>query len=87
MKRAEPLCFLRDCTLPFHSGVGEALPPVPGPAYSVQEVVDYLQAAAARPPHMVRLDLPGRVRVWLAIGGPARRGRPSPPDRPRSKQR
>jgi hypothetical protein len=67
---AEPLCVLRDCTLPFRTAAGLVLPPVPGPVCSVPEVVDYLRAAAAKPPHMVRMDLPGRVRGWVAIGGP-----------------
>jgi hypothetical protein len=35
---------------------------------SVPDLVDYLRVAATRPPRMVRMDLPGRLRAWVAIG-------------------
>jgi hypothetical protein len=65
----KPLCILRDCSLPL---VSEELllPPVPGGISSVPELEDYLRVAATRPPHMVRMDLPGQLRTWVAIGGP-----------------
>src|SRR5262249_32878924 len=66
---AEPLCILRDCTLPLVSDEQGGLPPVPGRGSSVPELVNYLRVAAARPPHMVRMDLPGRLRAWIGIGG------------------
>lgn len=67
---AEPLCTLRDCSVPQISDEEGFLPPVPGDVYSVGELAEYLRVAAAREPHAVRMDLPGRLRVWIYIGGP-----------------
>jgi uncharacterized protein (TIGR02996 family) len=67
--RAEPLCILWDCTIEYGTEDG-FLPPVPGEIPSVAELVEYLHAAAARPPHALRMDLPGEFRAWIHIGGP-----------------
>jgi uncharacterized protein (TIGR02996 family) len=34
------------------------------------DLVEYLHTAAARPPHALRMDLPGEFRAWIHIGGP-----------------
>src|SRR5262249_54777628 len=67
---AEPLCTLRDCSEAQISDEEGFLPPVPGDIYSVDELVEYLRADATRPPHVLHMELPGRVRVVIAIGGP-----------------
>jgi hypothetical protein len=36
----------------------------------VDELVDYFRAAATRRPHVLHMELPGRVRVVIALGGP-----------------
>src|SRR4051812_46512897 len=68
---ADPLCILRDCALPLFSAEQPGvLPPLPGGISSVPELVAYLRIAATQPPHMIRMDLPGRLRAWIALGGP-----------------
>jgi hypothetical protein len=67
---AEPLCTLRDCSVQQFSDEDGFLPPVPGDLSSVEELVNHLRAAAARRPHIFHMELPGRVRVVIALGGP-----------------
>jgi uncharacterized protein (TIGR02996 family) len=67
--RAEPLCILWDCTIEHVTDEG-LLPPNPGAISSISKLAEYLHAAAARPPHALRMDLPGDYRAWIHIGGP-----------------
>jgi hypothetical protein len=65
----EPLCTLVDTTIDYTTDEG-FLPYEPGEVYSVEELVGHLRAAAGREPHIQHVDLPGRIRVVVAIGGP-----------------
>ena len=67
--RADLLCIVWDCTFEYVNEEG-FLPPIPGEIQTISELLEHLQAAAARPPHALRMDLPDDFRAWIHIGGP-----------------
>jgi hypothetical protein len=67
---AELLCTLRDCRQPQFSDEEGWLPPVPGDISTPGELLDHLRIAATRRPHTLHMELPGRVRVAIFVGGP-----------------
>ena len=66
--RADLLCIVWDCTFEYVNEEG-FLPPIPGEIQTISELLEHLQAAAARPPHALRMDLPDdfRRRFTLAV--------------------